>query len=140
MSYSERWQELFGPADGGPAMNLASTAPEPSTGGPGAGTLQHSGGPWTKASGTSADLRTSTETSRVALGRGHEGVSAGATGFASAASLTSVLKSWEERLTAVRDECDQLEGALLKVAKEMGETDIAVEQSLKPAEKAEEKR
>ncbi|WP_327418632.1 hypothetical protein [Streptomyces sp. NBC_01233] len=33
----------------------------------------HSKGPWTSASGTAGDLRTSTETSRSALGPGHEG-------------------------------------------------------------------
>ncbi|MEW2135644.1 hypothetical protein AB0892_03375 [Streptomyces sp. NPDC005409] len=143
MSYSERWQELFGPADGptggavdgptggGPAMRLASAAPEPTTGAGGTGNLQHSKGPWTSASATAGELRTSTETSRAALGPGHEGVETGAAGLSSVAALKSVLTSWEERLQAVRDECQQLEGTLLKVAKEMGETDAAIETSFK---------
>ncbi|MBT2438759.1 hypothetical protein J7E93_01180 [Streptomyces sp. ISL-36] len=135
MSYSERWQELFRPQEeavivGGARMTLASTASQGGSG-TGAGNLKHSGGPWTSASGTSGELRTSTEKSRAALRPGHEGVSAGAAGFASVASLTSVLKSWEDRLAAVRDECDQLEGTLLKVAKEMGETEVAIEKSFK---------
>ncbi|MFF7443382.1 hypothetical protein [Streptomyces sp. NPDC008122] len=145
MSYSERWQELFGPTDGGAAvMSLASTAPEPGTGGGGNGKLKHSGGPWTSASGTAGDLRTSTETSRAALGPGHDGIEAGAAGLTSVAALTSVLTSWEDRLSAVRDECEQLKGSLLSVAKEMGETEVAIERSFKgadgSADKAGEKR
>ncbi|MFD5620657.1 hypothetical protein [Streptomyces yangpuensis] len=145
MSYSERWQDLFGPADDGPAMRLASAAPDPGTGGGGggAGNLQHTKGPWTSASGTAGDLRTNTETSRAALGPGHEGVEAGAAGLSSVAALKSVLTSWEERLQSVRDECEQLKGTLLKVAKEMGETDAAVDASFKGVDggsKADEKR
>ncbi|MFJ3979489.1 hypothetical protein [Streptomyces sp. NPDC090021] len=145
MSYSERWQELFGPADDGPAMRLASAAPDPGTGGGGGGTgnLQHTKGPWTSASGTAGDLRTNTETSRAALGPGHEGVEAGAAGLSSVTALKSVLTSWEERLQSVRDECEQLKRTLLKVAKEMGETDAAVDASFKGVDggsKADEKR
>ncbi|MFF0559103.1 hypothetical protein [Streptomyces sp. NPDC004266] len=132
MSLSERWQELFGPADGGAAvMSLASTAPEAGTGGGANGRLKYSGGPWTSASGTAGDLRTSTETSRSALGPGHEGVEAGAVGLTSVAALKSVRTSWEERLRALRDECEQLKGTLLTVAKEMGETETAIETSFK---------
>ncbi|MEU4358254.1 hypothetical protein ACFYNW_28080 [Streptomyces virginiae] len=146
MSYSERWQELFGPMDGGPAMKLASTAPDSGGGGGGGGgapDLKHSKGPWTSASSTAGDLRTSTETSRAALGPGHEGVDTGAAGLSSVAALKSVLTSWEERLQSVRDECEQLKGTLLKVAKEMGETDAAIETSFKGVDggsKADEKR
>lgn len=129
MSYSERWQELFGPTDGGPAMTLASAAP--GTGGGGTGGLEHSNGPWTSASGTAGDLRTSTETSRSALGSGHEGVVSAGAGLSSVAALQGVLTSWEERLQAVRDECEQLKGSLLTVAKEMGETDAGVGSSFK---------
>ncbi|WP_051836447.1 hypothetical protein [Streptomyces sp. NRRL F-2580] len=112
-------------------MRLASAAPDPGTGGGGTGGLNHSNGPWTSASGTAGDLRTSTETSRSALGPGHEGVESGAAGFSSVAALKSVLTSWEERLQAVRDECEQLKGTLLTVAKEMGETETAIETSFK---------
>lgn len=93
--------------------------------------LEHSHGPWTSASGTAGDLRTSTETSRSALGPGHEGIEAGVAGLSSVAALKSVLTSWEERLQAVRDECEQLKGTLLTVAREMGETDTAIETSFK---------
>lgn len=143
MSYSERWQELFGPIDGGPAMKLASAAPDSGGGGGGDMDLKHSKGPWASASGTAGDLRTSTETSRSALGPGHEGVESGAAGLASVAALKSVLTSWEERLQSVRDECEQLKGTLLKVAKEMGETDAAIDSSFKGVDggsKADEKR
>ncbi|WP_244375572.1 hypothetical protein [Streptomyces ficellus] len=100
------------------------------TPGPGAGTLTHSGGPWTSASGTAAALRTSTESSRRALRPAHEGTAAGGTGLTSVAALKTVLTSWEERLAAVRDECDHLTGTLARVAKELGETDTAVAHAL----------
>ncbi|MFD3553503.1 hypothetical protein ACFWWA_15500 [Streptomyces goshikiensis] len=41
-----------------------------------------------------------------------------------------MLTSWDARLQAVRDECKQLKGTLLTVAKEIGETDTAIETSL----------
>ncbi|MFC8288181.1 MULTISPECIES: hypothetical protein [Streptomyces] len=144
MSHSERWQEMFGPPGEEPAMRLASAAAsDPGPGASGTGNLKHSKGPWTSASGTAGELRTRTETSRSALRRGHEGVEAGAVGLSSVAALKSVLTSWEDRLQSVRDECEQLKGALLTVAKEMGETETAVEKSFKGVRvggKADEKR
>ncbi|MFE7480556.1 hypothetical protein [Streptomyces sp. NPDC057552] len=131
MSHSERWQEMFGPTDEGPATRLASAASDPVTGTGGTGRLKHSKGPWVSASGTAGDLRTRAEKSRSALGPGHEGIDAGAAGLSSVAALKSVLTSWEERLQAVRDECEQLKGTLLTVAGEMGETERAVDRSLK---------
>ncbi|WP_435877668.1 hypothetical protein [Streptomyces anulatus] len=143
VTYSERWQELFGPNGDEPAMRLASASGEPGAGAGGTGRLKYSKGPWTSASGAAGALRTRAETSRSVLGRGHEGVAAGAVGLSSAMALKSVLTSWEERLRAVRDECDQLKGNLLTVAKEMGESETAVKSSLKGVHvpgKADEKR
>ncbi|GAA3375968.1 hypothetical protein GCM10020367_45820 [Streptomyces sannanensis] len=143
VSYSERWRELFdlapdpGTTGAGEArMSLASVS------GPdaGAGELKHSGGPWTSASGTAGSLRTNTEMSRSRLRPAHEGVVSGVAGLSSVAALNAVLKSWEERLAAVRDECDYLEGALRTVAKEMRETDTAVEQSFQGVRKGGEPR
>ena len=127
MSYSQRWQEIFGPLDGDARMTLASTAP--ATGSAGRGNLKHTGGPWTSAARTAGDLRTSSETSRAALGPGHEGLAAGGVGLASLVALVGVRKSWEDRLKALRDECAALQGLLHTVAREMGETDIAVRDS-----------
>ncbi|MCX4675103.1 hypothetical protein OG413_07165 [Streptomyces sp. NBC_01433] len=116
-------------------MSLASVAPEgprsPSAppGEGGAGGLRHSGGPWTTASGAAETLRISTERSHRRLGSAHEGVASGARGLASAAALKSVQESWEERLTGVRDECGYLRTVLLRVAKDVGETDAAVDRS-----------
>ncbi|GAA3390587.1 hypothetical protein [Streptomyces roseoviridis] len=107
MSHAVRWQQLSGPTGG-------------------AAELKHSGGPWTRASATAAEIRTSAETSRSVLGRGHEGIAAGGAGLSAVAALAGLRESWEERLTAVRDECEALRGTLLTVAKEMGETDTAV--------------
>ncbi|MFI1810582.1 hypothetical protein ACH414_09580 [Streptomyces sp. NPDC020422] len=123
MAHSERWQELFGHDDPDARMTLASTAPGPAAGD---GDLRHSGGPWTGASTTAGELRTSAETSRAALGPGHEGLTAGGAGLASVAALAAVRTSWEERLAAIRDECEALRGPLLSVAKEMGETETAI--------------
>ncbi|MFG3406916.1 hypothetical protein [Streptomyces sp. NPDC048142] len=131
MSHSERWQELFGPTVDGPEMRLASASDDSGAGAGGTGNLKYSKGPWTSASGTAGDLRTRAETSRSVLGRGHEGVEAGAAGLSSVTALKGVLTSWEERLQAVRDECEQLKGTLRTVAKEMGETETAVKTSLK---------
>ncbi|WP_405193505.1 hypothetical protein [Streptomyces anulatus] len=143
MSDAERWRELFGPVGDSPAMKLASASNDAGAGSGGTGRLKHSSGPWTSASGTADDLRTRAATSRSMLGRGHEGVAAGAGGLGSAAALKSVLTSWEERLRAVRDECEQLKGLLLAVAKEMGESETGVKSSLKGVHvpgKADEKR
>ncbi|GHA74555.1 hypothetical protein ACIQRS_01140 [Streptomyces termitum] len=94
------------------------------------GRLRHGDGPWTGASRTAGALRTSTEAGRAALGPGHEGVETGAAGLAALAELTVVRRSWEARLGAVRDECEALQGALLAVARELGETDTSVRSAL----------
>ncbi|MBT2395819.1 hypothetical protein [Streptomyces sp. ISL-100] len=125
----DEWEQLKAEAAGRAEarMSLASAAPG-GTGGE--GKLKHSGGPWTSASGAAGGLRTSTQTSRSRLRPAHEGVASGAAGLSSVAILNAVMESWEKRLTAVRGECDYLEGALLKVAKEMGESETAVKSSL----------
>ncbi|MDQ0986114.1 hypothetical protein [Streptomyces sp. V2I9] len=112
-------------------MKLASASS--TTGGreSGAGNLKHSKGPWTSASGTAGDLRTRAETSRSVLKSGHEGIQAKTVGLSSATALTRVLTSWEDRLRAMRDECGQLQGNLLTVAREMGESEAAVKSSVK---------
>ncbi|MFF9475346.1 hypothetical protein ACF1E9_22345 [Streptomyces roseolus] len=130
MSLTQRWQDIFGTVGDGTRMNLASTDPGGPSGTSGTGNLKHSDGPWTSASGTAGAVRTSTGTSRAALGPGHEGVSSGAAGLSALAALNDVRRSWEDRLVSVRDECEALQGTLLAVAKEMGETDASVKSSL----------
>ncbi|MEV2247662.1 hypothetical protein [Streptomyces sp. NPDC049970] len=61
-------------------------------------------------------------------------------GLASVVSLTAVLESWDERLGAVCGECDYLAGALSKVAKEMGETETAVDKSFESVETGKDER
>lgn len=95
-------------------------------GGGGAGTLKHTGKPWTHAAGIAGDLRTSTAQAKTDLHSGHTGVAAGSEGLASLSALQTVLTSWEKRLASVRDECDSLEPKLRRVAKEMGEVDVKV--------------
>lgn len=145
MSYSQGWQQVFTlsgeptPAgEAGTGMSLASAGPEPGgTSSGGAGGLKHSDGPWTTASGTAASLRTSTEKSRSRLGPAHEGVAVGAAGFSAVGVLTEVLESWEKRLVAVRGECGYLDGALGKVARDMGETDVKVDKSVQSVDAGE---
>ncbi|MEU8765320.1 hypothetical protein AB0C94_00060 [Streptomyces griseus] len=122
---------MFGPTGEGPAMRRAPASGDPGAGAGGAGRLTYSKGPWSSASGAAGELRTRAETSRSVLGRGHEGVAAGAVGLSSVAALKGVLTSWEERLRAVRDECEQLKGNLLTVAREMGESETAVTSSVR---------
>jgi len=130
MTYS-KLQELLGPPGGDARLTLASTTPTTGSGtGSASGNLKHTDGPWTSAAGTAAELRTSAETSRAALGPGHDGVAAGGAGLTSVAALAAVRTSWEDRLAAVREECGTLESALRAVAKEMGETDAGVRNSL----------
>ncbi|QNP71096.1 amino acid ABC transporter permease [Streptomyces roseirectus] len=91
----------------------------------GTGTLKHKGGPWTKAAGTADELQTSTVTSGVDLRAAHDGISGSLEGLVSLSTLKTVLTSWDERLSAVRDECGDLEPKLRQVAKDMGEVDAA---------------
>jgi hypothetical protein len=142
----DEWEQLKAEAAGGSGArtSLAGVTSESSGSGSGTGggkdRLKHSGGPWTSASGTAGTLRTNTQTSRSRLRPAHEGVASGAMGLASVASLTAVLESWDERLVALRGECDYLEGALSKVAKEMGETETAVDKSLKSVDTGKDER
>ncbi len=114
------WQQLFGEA---PAMRLASAA-APSGGGGGDGDLAHSGGPWTKASVAAGELRVTTAEGLGKMAAAHEGIAAGTAGLGATAALAAVRESWERRVSAVRDECGSVQGALLNVAREIGEVDV----------------
>lgn len=88
--------------------------------------LQHSAKPWNDAASTAALLTTGSNNAKTNLTKGHAGMAGGLTGLASLGSLTSVLSSWETRLSAVRDECESLEPKLRQVSKELGGTDSGV--------------
>lgn len=142
VSYSQGWQDVFTLSDlptptGDPGTGMALASVDTGGAGGGAGSLKHSAGPWASASGTAGSLRTSTEKSRGRLRPAHEGVAAGAVGFSAVQALTEVLESWEKRLVSVRGECGYLDGALGKVAKEMGETDGKVEKSVRSVDSGE---
>ncbi|MFI6347937.1 amino acid ABC transporter permease [Streptomyces sp. NPDC050560] len=89
----------------------------------GEGDLNHSRGPWARAAGAASDLSRSMTTAKSDLDSADKGVSAGLQGLASLGSLTTVLASWDERLTAVQGECRNLNPALLGVSKTLGEVD-----------------
>ncbi len=90
------------------------------------GTLQHSDPPWNHAAGVADALHTSMNTAKLDLDSADKGTSAGLAGLASLGSLTTILTSWDDRLSAVQGECKALQPALLSVSKELGETDKAV--------------
>ncbi|MET9436214.1 hypothetical protein [Streptomyces sp. NPDC006551] len=105
-------------------MSLASAG-----GGGGGEDLRHSGGPWTGAAGVAEALHTSTVAAKNRLTTAHEGVAAANDGLASVGVLRSVLTSWEERLSAVKDECGSLAPKLRLVAKAQGEQEAKVKSS-----------
>ncbi|MEU1281938.1 amino acid ABC transporter permease [Streptomyces sp. NPDC005805] len=93
--------------------------------GGGDGRLKHSAKPWNQAAGTASSLGVSTQNSKGNLSKGHAGMAAGLEGLASLGELKSVLTSWENRLQAVRDECEALEPKLRQVPKDLTGVDSA---------------
>ncbi|MFD8917275.1 hypothetical protein ACFV0Y_05585 [Streptomyces sp. NPDC059569] len=134
-AYSESWRELIDLA--GQERQSAASGPMSlaSAGGSGGAAsrsdLEHSDGPWTTAAGVAEALRTSTTTARNRLTSAHTGVTAATEGLASSGVLKSVLTSWEDRLSSVRDECGSLAPKLRQVGKELGERDTKVKSSLR---------
>ncbi|MFJ6184736.1 hypothetical protein [Streptomyces sp. NPDC092295] len=133
-AYSESWQELIDLA--GQERQSAASGPMSlaSAGGSGGAAsrsdLEHSDGPWTTAAGVAEALRTSTTTAKSRLTSTHTGVTASTEGLASSGVLKSVLTSWEDRLSSVRDECGSLAPKLRQVGKDLGERDTKVKSSL----------
>lgn len=121
----DEWEQLKSAARQSAGMQLDQVAG--ASGSPGLPTrgngnkddLKHSAAPWNRAAGTADSLRTSTNSTRTALSTAHAGMAGGLAGLASLAELTSVLTSWEERLDAVRDECQTLGPKLRAVGKEL---------------------
>lgn len=87
--------------------------------------LKHSSKPWNRAAATAHDLGIGTGTAKGSLTKGHAGMAGGLEGLASLAELKSVLTSWENRLKAVRDECEALEPKLRQVPKDLNGVDVA---------------
>ncbi|MEU0251275.1 hypothetical protein ABZ299_01785 [Streptomyces sp. NPDC006184] len=73
-----------------------------------------------------AELRTVTHAGLTGLKTAHAGVKDGTSGFSSTAALDEILPSREGRLTAVRNECDRLHGALARTGRDLGETEHGV--------------
>lgn len=82
--------------------------------------------PWTGASGVAHELHTDTNNGLTNLKEASTGVTGGAEGFACTAALSEIRATWEARLTAVRNECGRLHGALAKTGKHFGELDHQV--------------
>jgi hypothetical protein len=124
VALNAKWDELFGTGGSGASMTLASAKAPGGGGGEGGPDLKADQGPWTKSGGVAAELRTMTSNSLTDLTAAGEGVAGGTAGFASTGTLNDVLQSWKTRLTAVRDECGRLEGALTSAGKEFGEREV----------------
>ncbi|MEU7294023.1 hypothetical protein AB0A76_12580 [Streptomyces exfoliatus] len=129
MALNATWDQLFGGTDAPerPAAMTLAGLPGPEQDGPGNGpgggdpNLKADAGPWHSAGTTSGLLRTSTATSLTDLDTANEGYAAGTAGFDSSSALTEILGTWKTRLTAVRDECGRLEGALKSAGRDFGE-------------------
>ncbi|MFF0276239.1 hypothetical protein [Streptomyces sp. NPDC004330] len=122
MALNAAWEDLFGgtaPPGQSATMTLAGV-PAPDSGG-GDANLKADEGPWHQAGNTAGELRTSTTTSLTDLDTANEGVGSGTAGFDSSGALTEILGTWKTRLTAVRDECGRLEGALKSAGRDFGE-------------------
>ncbi|MEU1075146.1 MULTISPECIES: amino acid ABC transporter permease [unclassified Streptomyces] len=140
--YAQSWQRLLDQAGqsgqaGQPgqsrqagALSLASAGPARGGTSGGSGELKHSAKPWSDAAGTAHALQTDTATAKAKLTAAHAGAEAGTAGLASMAALTSVLTSWEKRLTAVHTECGALEPVLRRTAWAQGEVDAGVKSAL----------
>ncbi|MFB7542680.1 hypothetical protein ACFC0N_22635 [Streptomyces zaomyceticus] len=129
MALNAAWEELFGGTapPGQPATMTLAGVPAPDSGGGGGGSanLKADVGPWHEAGNTAGELRTSTATSLTDLDTANDGVSGGTAGFDSSGALTEILGTWKARLTAVRDECGRLEGALKSTGRDFGERETA---------------
>ncbi|MFE4370152.1 hypothetical protein ACFRMN_18305 [Streptomyces sp. NPDC056835] len=134
-AYSESWRQLIDLAGQGRERAATGRMSLASAGGSGSAAsssdLEHSDGPWTTAAGVAEALRTSTTTAKGRLTSAHSGVTAATEGLSSAGVLKSVLTSWEDRLSSVRDECGTLAPKLRRVGKDLGERDAKVKSSLR---------
>lgn len=146
MSFEDQWatvraQALTGAdASDNSRMALASTGP----GGGAQGRLVYVEHPWTDGARILAELRTTTNTSVTQVteeqGRGSEGNA----GLASVLAMDAVRSSWQRRLKAVRDECENLEQPMRQAAKDHGENSARIKAAItaermaaKPFEKGE---
>jgi hypothetical protein len=127
MALNEKWGELFGndSPSSGTSMTLASADAPGGWRDSGAPDLKASGGPWTTASGVADALHTSSASALTDLGTAAKVEAKNSEGLDSTKAMDEVLGSWKVRLTAVRDECQRLEGSLKSAGKEFGEREIA---------------
>ncbi|TQK52238.1 hypothetical protein FBY35_2669 [Streptomyces sp. SLBN-118] len=126
MALNEKWGALFGDdsSGSGAAMRLASADAHGGGGDSGAPDLKASGGPWTTASGVANALHTSSASALTELETAAKVEAKSTAGLDCTTAMGEVLGSWKVRLTAVRDECQRLEGSLKSAGKEFGEREV----------------
>ncbi|MGA5133235.1 hypothetical protein ACPCTO_25860 [Streptomyces olivoreticuli] len=93
------------------------------------GTHKASQKPWTTAGGVAGELHEDMKSALTDLEHAHDGIKSGTTGFASASALSGILGGWGDRLGAVRNHCQMLDGDLKTAGKQFGENDIKVQES-----------
>ncbi|MEU3748536.1 MULTISPECIES: hypothetical protein [Streptomyces] len=142
MALNATWEELFGGTappghgqagqPGAPGRPAAMTLAGVPAAGPGGGdaNLKADESPWHQAGNTAGELRASTAMSLTDLDTANEGYAAGTAGFDSSGALTEILGTWKARLTAVRDECGRLEGALKSAGRDFGEREDATKRKI----------
>ncbi|MFD9632618.1 amino acid ABC transporter permease [Streptomyces violascens] len=126
----EEWEQLKSAAAErhSAQMQLNGTQVSGQVGGGEVGGLKHTDKPWTHAADVANDLTTGAATDMRDLTRAHEGLAGATVGLTCVATLSSVLTSWDARLSALREECGTLQPALRQVAVDLGEADAKVKQ------------
>ncbi|WP_331447982.1 amino acid ABC transporter permease [Streptomyces xanthochromogenes] len=95
-----------------------------------ADSLKHSDKPWTHAASVAQDLTEGVGSDLRDLTRAHEGLPRATVGLSSMTTLSSVLQSWDARLSTLREECGTLQPALRQVAVDLGEVDAKTQQQV----------
>ncbi|MDI3389851.1 amino acid ABC transporter permease [Streptomyces sp. B-S-A8] len=138
----DEWEQIK--AENATRMRLNQAGAESSGSGKGA-QLKHDDKAWHDAAGVADDLRGRTKHAASKLGSAHDGiknkyelehygVSTGTNGLDSIDALRSVLTSWEERLHAVAEECEQLVPHLRGTAADLTGADAKLKESFKNLE------
>ncbi|MER5890976.1 amino acid ABC transporter permease [Streptomyces sp. NPDC001941] len=135
MALNGAWNDIIGaaaPAAPPASMRLAGLQADGGGGGGGGGNpdLKADDAPWHQAGKTSGELKTSTSSALTDLTTANDGVAGGTAGFDSSAALTEILGTWKTRLTAVREECGRLEGALKGAGRDFGEREADTRQKM----------
>uniref|UniRef100_A0AAU2V5G2 Amino acid ABC transporter permease n=1 Tax=Streptomyces sp. NBC_00003 TaxID=2903608 RepID=A0AAU2V5G2_9ACTN len=128
----DEWEQLkSAAAEKNSTQMRLNAGPGNSQGGSG-GTdgLKHADKPWTHAASVAHDLTEGAGSDMRDLTRAHENLPRATLGLSCVTTLSSVLESWDARLSAVREECGTLQPVLRQVAVDLGEVDAKAQQQV----------